>query len=132
VTFKESLTNNIGWKIAGILLALALWFHLATEKDYEKIVRVEMEFVGLPQNMVVEKTDPEFMDIAVTATGKQLISLSFSEELKLKIDLSHIDSPRSYKHTCVPLEVYPKDHNQYRDLSFPNGDLCRISIKYKI
>lgn len=132
MTLKESLTNNIGWKIAGILLALALWIHLATEKDYETTVTAELEFVGLQPNMVVEYSEPKFIDIAVTATGKQLISLSFSDDLKMKIDLSNIDTPRLYEHICKIDDIYPLDHHRYSVISFPNGDICKISIKYKI
>jgi YbbR domain-containing protein len=132
VTFKEKFTSNIGWKITGILLALALWFHLATEKNYEKSFSAEIEFVGLAQNMAVDFFQPETADLVIEGTGKELISLAFSDDFTIRIDLSHITEPGIYDQKFSPTDIFPTDHYKSNNFSFPSGDICSISIKYKI
>ena len=132
MTFKEKLTSNIGWKITGILLALALWFHLATEKNYEKSFSAEIEFIGLAQNMAVDSFAPEITEFVIEGTGKQLISLSLSHEFTIRIDLSHITEPGIYEHKFSQLDIAPLDYHKSNKFSFSSGDICKISIKNKI
>ena len=132
MTFKEVFSKNIGWKIGGVVLALMLWFHLATEKTYEENFTAEIEYSGLSGDLYVEKIVPEITEIAVTGTGKQLAYLAFSEELKIRIDLSGVDEPGIFRHNLNPFEIYTIDPLEYAGITFPSGNVCSFSIKRKI
>jgi hypothetical protein len=124
VGLKEIFTKNIGWKIGGLALALALWFHLATEKVYEKNFAVDIEAVGLAENLAIGKIVPPTADITVTGTGKQLLKLSFLEQLTLKADLSGIKTPGVYRHKFNIVDIYPIDVSMYQRISLSgNGDV---------
>ncbi len=132
MTFKEVFSKNIGWKIGGVVLALMLWFHLATEKTYEENFMAEIEFTGLSNDFYVERIVPDIAEITVAGTGKQLAYLAFSEELKIRIDLSEVNEPGIFKHNMNPFEIYTIDPLEYAGITFPSGNVCSLSIKRKI
>lgn len=129
---KEIFTKNIGWKIGGLVLALALWFHLATEKVYEKNFDVDIETVGLADNLAVGKIVPAKANIAVTGTGKQLLKLSFLEELILRTDLSDIRNPGVYRRKFNLADIHPIDVSMYRRISLSGDGDFQIFIVDKI
>lgn len=129
---KEILLKNIGWKIGGLILALALWFHLATERIYEKSYPADIEVIGLSDNLRVEKIVPPDLEVTVTGTGKQLIKLSISNELMLKANLAAVKNPGVYEHRFTIADLRLIDPTQYRRISFPGDAICSIYIAEKI
>ncbi len=132
MAIKEVFLNNIGWKIGGIVLALMLWTHLATEKTYESTFKAKIEFSGLSENLYVERMAPEIVEIAVVGTGKQLAYLALFQKPMIRIDLSTIDGPGIFDYAFTPFEIYTIDPLDYAGITFPSGDDCSISIKRKI
>jgi len=132
VTFKELLTSNIGWKIGGIVLALMLWFHLTTEKNYEKIYTIEIEYTGLPDGLYVDKIEPPIVEIIIVGTGKQLALLDLAKKPKIRIDLSEMKESGTYEYDITLKEIYNIDPYEYAGVDFPSADRCRFSIKRKI
>lgn len=115
-----------------MLLALALWFHLATEKVYERNFDVDIEAVRLAENLTVEKIVPPMASIAVTGTGKQLLKLSFLEDLTLRADLSDIKSPGVYRRKFNLVDIHPIDVSMYRRISLSGDGDFEIFIVDKI
>lgn len=132
MTFKELISNNIGWKIGGLLLALMLWVHLSTEKTYEEDFTAEIEYSGLPDGFYVDKIEPPNAEIVIAGTGKQLAYLSVFNKPKIKIDLSSIKEPGDYDYEISPLEIYTIDSYDYSGIKFPDGDRCSVSVRRKI
>jgi len=128
VGIKEIFTKNIGWKIGGLILALALWFHLATEKIYEKQYSVEITVVGLRDNLRVDNIMPQTAEISVTATGKQLIRLSLFDKMSLKADLSYVRSPGVYDKKLNISDLRPLDTSQFRRVAFTGDNMFKISV----
>jgi len=132
VSLKESLTNNIGWKIGGIVLALMLWFHLTTEETYEESFTAEIEYIGLAEGFYVEKIEPPETEIVIAGIGKQLAYLSVADKPKIRIDLSSVDEPGDYDYDISPLEIYSIDAFDYSSVKFPSGHRCSVSVRRKI
>ncbi|MEE9554364.1 MAG: hypothetical protein V3W18_08720 [candidate division Zixibacteria bacterium] len=131
MSLKEIFTKNIGWKIGGLVLALALWFHLATEKSHEQEFTVEIEVSGLSDNLHIEKFVPPAAAVTVTGTGKQLWKLSVSEEMKLKVDLSAIKNPGILKHQFQIDDLYPFDPSQYQKTEILGNGIFDIHVVEK-
>jgi YbbR domain-containing protein len=132
VPYKELLTNNIGWKIGGVILALMLWFHLTTEETYEENFTAEIEYSGLSEGFYVEQIEPPAAEILIAGTGKQLAYLSAANKPKIRIDLSAIDEPGDYKYDISPLEIYTIDPYEYSGIKFASGNRCSFSVRRKI
>ena len=132
MSLKELLANNILWKIGGIVLALMLWFHLATERTYEKIYMVEIEYSGLPRNFYVDMIEPSAAKIIAVGTVKQLAFLAFSKKPKVRIDLSSIAEPGVYKYNITRQEIYTSGAYDFTGIDLLSNDHCSISIKLKI
>jgi YbbR domain-containing protein len=132
VTFKETISNNAAWKIGGIILALMLWIHLTTEKNYEGTFTADIEFEGLSDGFYVDKIEPASAEILIIGTGKQLALLSVSNNPGIKIDLSSVKEAGTYKYDITILEIYNIDPHEYIGVDFPSGDYCNVSIKRKI
>ncbi len=112
-------------------MAVALWLHLATEKTYDKNFTVEIEVSGLAQDLRLDSIEPEFTEITITGTGKQLLRLTFSDELKILVDLGDIDGPGIYENKLNLADIRPIDISAFRHISFARIDRYRISIVEK-
>ncbi len=112
-------------------MAVILWLHLATEKIYEKNFTVEIEVTGLAENLRIDGIKPESAEIAITGTGKQLLRLAFSDDLKILVDLSGINGPGVYEDNFNMIDIRPIDTSAFRNISFSRFDRYRISIVEK-
>lgn len=112
-------------------MALALWLHLATEKVYEKNFPVEIEVTGLPADLRVDRIEPETAEVAIMGTGKQLLRLALSDNLKLLVDLSKVDQPGVYEHKFNLVDIHPIDASAFKKVSFSGAERYRISVVYK-
>ncbi len=112
-------------------MAVALWLHLATEKTYDKNFTVEIEVSGLAQDLRLDSIKPEFTEITITGTGKQLLRLAFSDELKILVDLGGIDGPGVYENKLNLADIRPIDISAFKRISFARIDRYRISIVEK-
>ncbi len=125
---RTIFTKNIGWKIGGLVMAVALWLHLATEKIYEESFTIRIEVTGLAEDLRIDRIEPESVEIAITGTGKQLLRLSFSDKLKIHVDLSGISEPGVYEDDFNMIDIRPIDASAFRNISFSRFDRYRISI----
>ncbi len=121
----------MGWKIGGLVMAVTLWLHLATEKIYEKNFTVGIEVTGLAEDLRIDRIEPESAEIAITGTGKQLLKLALSDELKILVDLSNIDEPGVYENKFNLIDIHPIDASVFRRISFARIERYRISIVEK-
>lgn len=131
VEFKEVFTRNIGWKIGGLVLALALWFHLATEKIYERSFPVNIEFVGLSKDLDVAGISPPGATITITGTGKQLLKLSVTGRLSLIADLSYIRNPGPASIRLTIANLARIDPSQFRKITLEGNGVFNLDIKEK-
>lgn len=126
--FKENLTKNIGWKIGGLVMALALWFHLATEKTYDKTFAVDIEVIGLSPDLQLRNPEPPKALVTITGTGKQLIKLSLVGDLKLVANLSSVKQPGRVDHRFNIADLVPIDPSQYRRITFAGDGIFVFDI----
>ncbi len=113
-------------------MAVALWLHLATEKTYEKNFTVGIEVAGLVDDLRIDRIEPESVEIAITGTGKQLLRLTFSDELKIIVDVSNIREPGVYENKFNLIDIRPIDLSAFRRITFAGIERYRISIVEKI
>lgn len=132
MTFKDRLFRNWGWKIGALVLSLALWFHLATEKIYEKKFMVRVETVNLARNLEIESIEPAREQVSFIGTGKQLLQLMLSNDLRVYVDLSLVSRPGQYAENLAPTDLADIDISAFRSVTFTGGDSVRIVIKSKI
>jgi YbbR domain-containing protein len=118
LSIRDKLFSNFGWKIIAILLALVLWFHVATEKIYEKTFPVKIQTIGLRSNVGVQDISPASTDISVVATGKQLLQLMLSDGLTAYIDLSFVSRPGQYEYTISSSNFHDVDASSFRSATF--------------
>jgi len=72
------IIDNLAIKIGALLIALFLWFHAVTEKEYEVRRVVPIEVTAVPHELVLAKPIPSEAVIRLRGRGKQLIIPHFS------------------------------------------------------
>ncbi len=65
--------ENLWVKIAAILLAILLWFHVATEKTYQMEISLPLAHIELSEELVIVEPPPDSIKILVSASGKTLL-----------------------------------------------------------
>jgi YbbR domain-containing protein len=129
LNLREKIFSNLGWKIAAFLLALVLWFHVATEKTYERTFPVKIHVFGLNKSLQVESIEPATTAVSTVATGKQLLQLMLSGGLIAYIDLSNVLGPGQYEYTINLSSLHDIDISVYRGLTFVGGEHFVITVK---
>jgi len=72
ITIK-SLFQNPGLKLAGLGLALLLWFHVATNKEYETTIDYTFDYINLPDSLILAARPTETVQANVQGSGKLLL-----------------------------------------------------------
>ena len=92
----NKLFKNLGWKIGGLLVALALWFHLTTEQQFHQQVTVDIDYINVPAKMTLAPDSEKSAIIELSAEGKHLFKILYFEDIKLVMDLTDFSHPGQY------------------------------------
>jgi hypothetical protein len=93
---KTRIFKNLGWKIGGLVLAFALWFHLTTKQQFSQKVSVEIDYKNVPVGLRITPESLKTVTVDITANGRALFEILYFEPLKLIVDLRDIRKPGKY------------------------------------
>jgi YbbR domain-containing protein len=65
--------ENLWVKLAALILAFLLWFHVATNKIYQEEVTLPLSQVVISGKLVLSGPPPDSVTVLVAATGKKLL-----------------------------------------------------------
>ena len=83
---RDILLQNLGLKIASLVLALLLYAHVVTDQQREQRIPIPVALVGLPDTLAVLGRAPETVDVTVRGKWRDLIRLGLTRP-RLSIDL---------------------------------------------
>ena len=89
MSWHRPLTQNLGIKIVALLLALALYAHVVTERPVETVLYFPVVIDGLADTLALSEDPPAQVGAKLRATGKQLIRLRL-ENPPVRIDLAGV------------------------------------------
>jgi len=78
--------QNFWFKLVAIIMALLLWFHVATDKVYEHTDTFPLEIFNIPERLILAEKLPEQVDVTIRGKGKELLKFLLAEKKSLKID----------------------------------------------
>jgi len=82
-----NLFKNFGVKLAALLLATLLWFHVATEKVIQYEISLPLNQIDLANDLVLTEPPESKIDVTVSATGKRLLQSAWKKSgLKLTVN----------------------------------------------
>ncbi len=93
---KTRIFKNLGWKIVGLVLSFALWFHLTTKQQFNQKVLVEIEYKNIPVGLRLMPESLKTVPVDITANGRTLFEILYFNNLKLTMDLHNINKPGKY------------------------------------
>lgn len=86
----SKILENLWAKLAAVLLAFLLWFHVATDKTFQYEIDLKLNQVELPQDLALTEAPPNEFKVVVSATGKRLLRSDWKKAgLKLSIDRNY-------------------------------------------
>ena len=74
------ILRNFGFKIVAVVMALLLWFHVATEKVYEYTKSFPVEMSNVPEGLVLAREVPKEIQVKIQGKGKELLKLLLMEK----------------------------------------------------
>jgi len=79
--------ENFWIKIAALLLAVLLWFHVVTDKAFQYTIDLPISQVALSGDLILTEAPSEKIRVIVSATGKRLLQTDWKKEgLKITIN----------------------------------------------
>lgn len=96
---RAFFTQNLGYKLVALLLALLLWFDVATDEttiiEYPVPLRIAVE----GRDMIITSDLPEEVDVSFSGTGQDLLRLDKESLAILKSVEGVKTTPPSYRLT---------------------------------
>ncbi|KIH77098.1 YbbR-like protein [Geoalkalibacter ferrihydriticus] len=86
--FKK-LTENWSLKLLSLVFALILWFFVIGERQVEIGFTVPIEYINVPQGMMIANEVPNLVDIRLTGPRTLLVNLS-SGDISFSVDLADL------------------------------------------
>jgi YbbR domain-containing protein len=84
------IIDNLAIKIGALFIALFLWFHAVTEKEFEIRRRVPIQVSAVPGDLILARPIPNEAVIRLKGKGKQLI-IPFFSQIELLADASGVE-----------------------------------------
>jgi len=81
------LFGNLGLKILGVAMALLLWFHVATNRQYDTTIDYTLEYINLPDSLVLSGRPQASVHVVAQGSGKSLLRFRWLDR-RWPIDLS--------------------------------------------
>lgn len=85
------VTQNLGLKLGSLAVALLLWFHTATERDYELVRPIPFEVIGVAADRVVAQEVPATIEVRFQGKGKRLLTLPW-RDVTIRQDVSEVET----------------------------------------
>ncbi|MDZ4723550.1 MAG: CdaR family protein [candidate division Zixibacteria bacterium] len=117
VTFFE----NIWLKLLAVVLALLIWLHVATEKNYTYVVSLPVTEISLRDTLTLSAPAPDSVTLAVSASGKQLLRKQWKRD-GIRINAAQYPAGEQVIE-LTPLNtslVAPSDDLSIEDIISPN------------
>jgi len=86
---KGLLLENLGIKLVALLLAVALYLHVYTERPATMLLAFPLQFSDLADSLSLSGPTPEPVEAELRGTGKQLIRMRLSEP-RIKVSLAGV------------------------------------------
>lgn len=75
--------------VLAFLIALILWFHVVTEKEYVQEVEVPLRIENRPHELVLLTNPPRMVHLKIRGTGKELLKYNLGKESRFcRVDIS--------------------------------------------
>ena len=81
------LFSNMTLKLLAIIFAMLLWFHVATNQEYDQEILYTISYVNIPSSLVMASASDNEVAVHMRGSGKGLMRLMWGER-RWPIDLS--------------------------------------------
>lgn len=78
--------QNFWYKLVALIMAMLLWFHVATDHVYETTRTFPLEIINIPPQLVLAEGLPNQVEVKIRGRGKEHLKLLLAEKKSLKID----------------------------------------------
>jgi YbbR domain-containing protein len=109
------IIQNFWFKLVSVVMALLLWFHVATDNTYEYSDKFPLEIVGIPESLLLAEKLPDYINVTIQGKGKDLLKLMVAEKDSLKLDA------REFKRGDTDYLIKPED------VPLPDGLELRVA-----
>ena len=82
----QIIFQSFSFKLAAVVMALLLWFHVATDKVYEHGHSFSLEILNVPERLILAEEIPHEIDVKFRGRGKELLKLLLAEKTSVTID----------------------------------------------
>jgi YbbR domain-containing protein len=84
------LFQNVWFKLVAVVMALFLWFHVATDKIYDHTDSFPLEINNIPQRLMLAEELPGRVSVTIRGKGKELLKMLVTEKKSIRIDAQEL------------------------------------------
>jgi len=119
----QILTRNLGWKLASLLIAFALWIVIAREPELATSLSIPIEFKNIPDDLDIGSNVPDRIHVEVRGPSGRLSRDNLSD-LAVVLDLTgaHVGE-RTYT-------IHPSNTNLPVGVEFYRAVPSQITLRF--
>ncbi len=92
-----AIFDNYKLKLIALFFAIIIWFMVVTENEYEQVIEAPITLLNTPPGKVILSEVPRSAKVKIKGSGKSLIALGVSRGARLQLDLSGIETQRTFR-----------------------------------
>ncbi len=96
--------ENFWFKLVALVMALLLWFHVATERVYEYTKSFPVKISNIPKGFILSEEVPQEVQVKIRGKGKELLKLLLTEKKNLQVDIKDFKAGEG-DYTFKPQEI---------------------------
>jgi len=127
---RKIFRENLGIKIAAILLSLLVFFYVRTQREGEITFRLPVQLVGLPDSLTWTGELPDQVSVTFSGKLRNLIRLRLAS-LRIPVDVSGAEAGR-FQRTLSAADVPLPEGSLVAVSHFPGPDRIDIMVERKI
>jgi YbbR domain-containing protein len=80
------LFHSFWFKLVALVMALLLWFHVATDKTYDHTEAFTLGIINIPESLILAEELPSQVSVTIRGKGKELLKLLMAEKRSINLD----------------------------------------------
>ena len=102
--------NNIGIKVAAIIVAVVLWLFAKGEQEADRLLAIPLVLRNMPEGLTAARDIPDHVDVVLAGDNKELVRTALWGEPYAVVDMSGAEADRTMRVTLSQANVVlPRD-----------------------
>jgi YbbR domain-containing protein len=110
VSFRTAIFNNVGLKVAALIVGVVLWLFAKGEQEADRLFPLPLVLRNMPDGLTAVEQVPDRVEVVLAGDNKELVRLSIWGDPYAVIDMSDAEADQTFRVSLSSANiVLPRD-----------------------